>query len=402
MTLLDVERQQAPPTPPPVGPPGGEDGEPPRPDRPRRPRRMPPGAALELGGSAVAALAFVYLVFQVAGLPWSFGTFVAWFVTFLVVYWVLCRRLHGTLAAKDRLATVAVWSCSLAALVPLVAVIGYVVLKGAPVAFRHFPRFFYADMSQLSLNGHPVVGAGPAIVGTIEEVGLSTILTVPIATATATYLVDHDGLFARIVAAVVDAMSGMPAIIAGIFVYLIWVAPHHTNGKSGFAAALALAFMMLPIVTRTAYEVIAVVPRSLREAAYALGAPKWRVVLRVVIPTARVGLATAVVLGVARIAGETAPILFAAGGNDQYTWNPLHGFQDNLPLRVYELINQGAQSIVSLAWGVSFVLVLVVLGLFVVARLIGGSQGPRRLRLVPWALVRRPGRAGDVEKEPIG
>ena len=118
-------------------------------------------------------------------------------------------------------------------------------------------------------------------------------------------------------------MTGAPAIIAGLFVYLLWTAPHHHSGKSGFAAALALAVMMLPVVTRAAQEVLAIVPGSLREAALALGAPEWRVLLRVVLPTARAGLTTAVILGVARIAGETAPVFFNAGGLGRLQLEPV-------------------------------------------------------------------------------
>jgi phosphate transport system permease protein len=147
--------------------------------------------------------------------------------------------------------------------------------------------------------------------------------------------------------------------------------------------------MMLPIVTRTSQEVISIVPGSLREAALALGAPQWRAVLRVILPTARVGLVTAVILGVARIAGETAPVLFVAGGNPKYNWNPFSGQQDDLPLRVYQMIFQPGIASTRDAWGVSFVLVLVVLTLFLLARLIGSkTPGPGRLQL-PWHMFRR-------------
>jgi phosphate transport system permease protein len=357
-------------------------------DRPNRRVRVTRAAAIEMGSSAVAALALVYLAFQLGGVSAPFGMLVAWFVLFVAIYAVLCWRLHGVLAMKDRLATVGVWSCSLAALIPLVAVLVYVVIRGWPVAMAHFPHFFYADMSKLTGTSKVTdVGVGAAIVGTVEQVGLATLFTVPIGILTAVYLVETRTLFARLVSTVVDAMTGTPAIIAGIFVYIFWVEPQKTNGKSGFAAALALAVMMLPIVTRTAQEVIAIVPGSLREAAAALGAPNWRVMLRVVLPTARVGLVTAIILGVARIAGETAPILFAAGGNSHYNWNPFHGFQDNLPLRIFELIFQAGGVFVQDAWGASFVLVLVVLGLFVLARLIGRAQPGRRM--VPWAARRR-------------
>ena len=165
---------------------------------------------------------------------------------------------------------------------------------------------------------------GAAIVGTVEQVGIATILTVPLGILTATYLADSRSLFSRIVSYVVDAMTGAPAIIAGLFIYLFWVAAPPPPGKSGFAAGMALAVMMLPVVTRAAQEVVAIVPGSLREAALALGAPEWRVLLRVVLPTARAGLITAVILGVARIAGETAPVLFNAGGTGRLQLEPVH------------------------------------------------------------------------------
>jgi phosphate transport system permease protein len=183
---------------------------------------------------------------------------------------------------------------------------------------------------------------------------------------------------------VVDAMTGSPAIIFGLVIYLLWVKPQKEAGQTGFAASLALSLMMLPIVTRTAQEVISIVPGSLKEAAMALGSPQWRSILRVTLPTARVGLVTAVILGIARVAGETAPVLFDAGGNANYNWNPLSGKQDDLPLRIYEMISQPGVNATRDAWGVAFVLVLVVLALFVMARLIGSKSPGKRRRTVPW------------------
>jgi phosphate transport system permease protein len=149
--------------------------------------------------------------------------------------------------------------------------------------------------------------------------------------------------------------------------------------------------MMLPIVTRAAQEVVAIVPGSLREAALALGAPEWRVLVRVVLPTARAGLMTAVILGVARIAGETAPVLFNAGGSASYNWNPFSGQQDDLPFRIYENIFQPSLVANQSAWGASFVLVVVVLILFLVARALGRSTPGRRrfAALVPWTRLRK-------------
>jgi phosphate transport system permease protein len=212
-------------------------------------------------------------------------------------------------------------------------------------------------------------------------VGLATLFSVPLGILTATYLVNNRNVFARLVSNVVDAMSGAPAIIPGIYVYLLWVRPQKETGQTGFAAALALSVMMLPIVTRAAQEVISIVPGSLREAALALGSPQWRSVLRVTLPTARIGLVTAMILGIARVAGETAPVFLNTGGNPNYNWNPFSGKQDDLPFRIYQMIQQPGVNSTREAWGVSFVLVLVVVFLFFLARLIGSKKpGPSRWR----------------------
>jgi phosphate transport system permease protein len=385
MTQLSGLQRPSPPGPP--DPPPWSDGKA-SDDRPTRQGGITSEMLLELGGSIAAAFALVWLVFFLLQITGPLGFAVCWLAAFLTFYGLLCWQLHGLLAMKDRLATVTIWVGALSALIPLIGVISYVVIRGWKAVSTDFPHFFFADFAHYTATA-PVsaVGAGAAIVGTIEQVGIATIITVPLGVLTATYIVDHRNIFSRIVSSVVDAMTGAPAIIAGLFVYLIWVVPHHVNGKSGFAAALALSVMMLPIVTRAAQEVIAIVPGSLREAALALGSPQWRSVLRVVLPTARVGLVTAVILGVARIAGETAPVLFVAGGNASYNWNPFSGQQDDLPLRVYFMIFQSGGNAVNDAWGVSFVLVLVVLTLFILARLIGAS-GPGR-SFAPWRHIRR-------------
>ena len=302
-------------------------------DRPERQRSVPRSTVIELGGSAVAATALVWFSFTVAGITGPLGFAFCVLAAFVVIYGLICWQLYGVLAMKDRLATVAIWGGAMAAFIPLVAVILYVVFKGLLVVLAHFPHFLIADMTGLTANS-PItaVGAGAAIVGTIEQVGIATLITVPLGVLTATYLVNNRNTFARLVSSVVDAMTGSPAIIAGLFIYLLWVVPQKENGQTGFAAALSLSVMMLPIVTRASQEVIAIVPGSLREAALALGSPQWRSVLRVVLPTARVGLITAMILGIARVAGETAPVLFTAGGNAHYNWNPFSGKQDDLPL----------------------------------------------------------------------
>jgi phosphate transport system permease protein len=379
---------------------------PPSADRPRRRKATSRRTVLEMAGAAGAAFCLVWLSFAIAGVTGPLGFAFCCLLGFLVFYATICWLLYGVLAMKDRMATVAIWSGALIAFVPLVAVIAYVIIQGVSVVWAGFPGFFYKDFSDYTAQV-PVttVGAGAAIVGTVEQVGLATLFTVPLGILTATYLVNKRNVFANLVSYVVDAMTGSPAIIAGLFIYLLWVKPQKEMGQTGFAAALALSVMMLPIVTRTAQEVIAIVPSSLREAALALGSPDWRSTLRVILPTARVGLITAMILGVARVAGETAPVLFTAGGNPNYNWNPFVGRQDDLPLRVYQLIFQPGVNPTREAWGIAFVLVLVVLVLFVVARLIGskrpGSTGWRTLWLRSiMPSVRSPRVMAPIATEP--
>jgi phosphate transport system permease protein len=347
------------------------------PDRPNRTRHLSRNGLAQSIGSTAAALAAVWLVFSVAGVSIaSFGFFFCWALLSFSLYGILVWRRDGILIMKDRLATVAIWAGAVIALVALSAVIVYVVVKGLPVVADHFPRFLVIDSTGGKTGDE--YGVGPAIVGTLEQVLIATLISVPIAFLTATYLVESRGVLARIVRNVVDAMTGTPSIIAGLFVYLIWVEPHGVNGKNGFIAALTLSIMMIPVTCRAALEVIRIVPGSLREAAHALGSPEWRVTMRVVLPAARVGLITAAVLGIARTAGETAEVLFTAGGSAHYNWNPFYGWQDDLPLRIYEQVFQPSSQAISVGWGAAFVLVALVLILFTLARVLGSRRsGPR-------------------------
>jgi len=372
MTLLESPQRVLP------GLVGG--GEVAAPDRPRRRRRFGPGSGWEIAGSLVAAACLVVVAFQFSTSRPIGGMIVCCALSFLVIFGVLSRLRHGVRVAKDRLATLCICLGAAVALFPLVEIIISVVVQGAPVVFSHFPAFLVHDMSTAAPSD-PVWkgGMGHAVVGTFEQVGLAVVYTVPISILTATYLSETSSRFSRLVRTIVDCMMGTPSIIAGIFVYLFWVEPRGANGFSGFAASIALGILMLPVMIRTAEEVIRVVPGSLREAALALGSPRWRVSLRIVLPTVRTGLLTAVILGVALGVGETAPTLFTAHGSPRYNFNPFSGPQANLPLQVFQTIQSPNANQVRDGWGGAFILVSLVLALFVVARLVG-SRGPRRRR----------------------
>lgn len=353
------------------------------PDRPRRLRGNSRDGQLDAAASGIASLAAVWLLFSLAGISVAnFGFVFCWAVLAFAIYGVLVWRRHGILLMKDRLATVAIWTGALIALVALTSVVWTVLRRGGPIVFAHFPRFLVIDSSGGKTDTE--FGVGQSIVGTVEQVAIATLISVPIAFLTATYLVQSRSVLARIVRNVVDSMTGTPSIIAGLFMFIIWVSPHGVNGKNGMVAAVALSIMMIPVTTRAAYEVIRIVPGSLREAAHALGAPERRVVLRVVLPTARVGLITAALLGIARTAGETAEVLFTAGGSAHYNWNPFHGWQDDLPLRIYEQVFQPSAQAITVGWGAAFVLMALVLILFTCARILGSSNSMNRGRRFSW------------------
>jgi phosphate transport system permease protein len=348
-------------------------------DRPRR-HRFDSDRAAELGASALAAAVGVWAPFHLAGWDAPFGFVLCWYLAFLAIYGITIQQRHGGLVRRDRMATALIGAGTAVALLPLFLVLWFVLRHGLPVVLSRFPRFPFLrqDLRNFSPRD-PVSTAGmsQAIVGSVEQVGLATLMTVPIGVLTATYLNEVGGRFAGAVRTVADAMTGLPSIIAGLFIYAAWVQPQHEQGFSGFAAAIALAVVMLPTVVRTAEEVLRLVSGHLREAALALGAPEWRTVLRVVIPTARTGLVTAALLGVARAIGETAPVLLTAFGSPRMNVNPFRGTQDDLPMRIYLLVRSPSDSNNAAAWGGALLLLLVILTLFTLARILG-SGGRRR------------------------
>jgi phosphate transport system permease protein len=204
------------------------------------------------------------------------------------------------------------------------------------------------------------------------------VFSVPLGIATAIYLNEVGGRAARVVRTVVDAMTALPSIVAGLFVFSTLILTLHVE-KSGFAAAVAISIMMLPIVTRAAEVVLRLVPGGLREASLALGASQWKTVWSVVLPTARSGLATAVILAVARGIGETAPVLLTSGVTAEFNANPFHGPQMSLPLYILTYVRYPQPTMIARAYGAALVLLVLVLALFAAARILGGSKpGSRR------------------------
>jgi phosphate transport system permease protein len=253
------------------------------------------------------------------------------------------------------------------ALIPLVLIIYYLLKKGLSAWSGHF---FTTDPTG-SFFGDPG-GIRSAILGTLEIVGLASIIAIPIGIGVALYLTEYgkDSWFANTVRYLTDVMTGVPSIMFGLFIYITLVLGHvGGSGFAGWKGAIALALLMLPIVIRSSEVVLLLVPQSLREAALALGAPRWRVTFRVVLPTAASGLVTGSLLAVARGMGETAPLLFTASVALGLTGN-LNQQMNSLPILIYTDIQSPREAIVNIAWGAALTLVVIVLLLNIIARAI--------------------------------
>jgi len=332
-----------------------------------------------MAACALSSFAFVWVVFyQVTLLSGAFGFLVCWYFSFLALYWFITSKLTDRQLATDRVMTIVMTTGAAIVIGLVLFIIVYVAFKAIPSI--HWGALFTKTQKGFQPAAHNAlahVGIAHAIVGTLEQVGLAAVIGVPIAVATAIFLNEVRGKGTRIVRTVITAMSGLPSIVAGLFIYSIFII-NHVFSYSGIAASLALFVMLLPSVTRTTEEVLRVVPSGLREASAALGAPEWRTTWSVVLPTARSGVVTAVLLGIARIVGETAPLLFTAFGSQIMNANPFHNAQEALPLEVWTNVRLANPVLIDLAYQAAFVLMALVLILFVAARLAGRTRGKRR------------------------
>ncbi|HWF52145.1 MAG TPA: phosphate ABC transporter permease PstA [Solirubrobacteraceae bacterium] len=250
------------------------------------------------------------------------------------------------------------------ALLPLVLIIYYLVYKGIG---QWSGQFFTTDPNGNFL-GYPG-GVRSAILGTLEVVALATLIAVPLGITVALYLVEYGkkSLFANVVRYFVDVMTGVPSIVFGLFIYIVLVVAHVGGNFTAWKGSVALSLLMFPIVARSAEVVLNLVPSSLREAALALGAPRWRVVTRIVIPTAAPGLLTGSLLAIARSAGETAPLIFTLGTANGLTFG-LSQQMNTLPTQIFSDITSPRNAIVARAWGAALTLVAMILILNLIAR----------------------------------
>jgi phosphate transport system permease protein len=336
-------------------------------------------------GAAASAIALASVIFtQLAPFDAILGFVVVSYVLFLGIYTLLVSLDESGPAVRDRLAAALIHSLAFVMLVGLVLVVGYTFWRGRQ-ALVHL-NFYYQDMGLAGpLQPLSVGGVKHAIVGTLEQIGIALAITIPLGIVGAVFLSEVPGPFSRFVRIIVEAMTALPSIVAGLFIFAMVILGLGID-KSGMAAGLALSVMMLPIIIRAADVVIRLVPGTLREAALALGASQWRTIWHVVLPTARSGITTAVILGTARGIGETSPVLLTAGFAQTLNANPTSGAQTSLPLYTFQMVRTGEPGLIARAFGAAAVLMVLVLFLFVLARLVGGrapgqlGRGQRRRR----------------------
>lgn len=324
----------------------------------------------------VVSLVLMTGILSIFGLAGVASVVILGVVLFLVVMYFLSGAVEGWRRAQDRLAKYVVTTFFLIALTPLVSLIWQVVSAGLE---RFDVQYFTYSMRNVIGEGG---GAVHAIWGTLIVTGIATLISVPIGLLTAVFLQEYGGTgrLARAIRFFVDVMTGIPSIVAGLFAYTIFASIFGAGTKNGLSGAVALSVLMIPTVVRSTEEMLRLVPNELREASYALGVPKFRTILKIVLPTSIAGIITGVVLAIARIIGETAPLLVTAGLNPSMNLNPLDTAMSTLPVFVYyQYMTPGIPQdpYYARAWAGALTLILIVMGLNLLGRLLAWRFAPK-------------------------
>jgi phosphate transport system permease protein len=331
---------------------------------------------IALWGSLAGSLGLTWVLYDRI-LPFSgrLGFFICWYAVFLALYWAISAISHPRAYVTDRIAAAVVHGAAAVVFFAVLTTVIYTFAEGRH-ALVHL-NFYTQDMAGVEPTAALSQGGiSNAIVGTLIEIGIAICISLPLGVGTAVFISEVGGRFARLVRTVVEAMTALPDILAGLFIYTFLIV-HLGFQLSGFAAATALSVMMLPIIARSSEVVLRVVPGGLREASLALGASRWRTVWKVVLPTARPGLATALILGIARGIGETAPVLLTSGASTFFNVNPFNAPMNSLPLFIFSGFESGEHQFVARLWGAASVLLGVVLVLFVTARVVARNRPGR-------------------------
>ncbi len=328
------------------------------------------GVALAIG-AAVSAL-----VAGASGTDFSIvAAVLIAYVLYLVAITVVSQQIEGGRKAADRLVTGVVVGAFVLALVPLVSLVYTVVANGAA---RFDLQFFTWTMRNVVGEGGGVLHA---IIGTLLVTLWAAIISVPVGIFTAIYLVEYGrGRLSQAITFFVDVMTGIPSIVAGLFAYALFALFAGEGVRAGIGGAVALSLLMIPTVVRSTEEMLKLVPNDLREASYALGVPKWLTIAKVVLPTALAGIVTGVTLAIARVIGETAPLLIIAGFTTNMNYNVFDGRMMTLPVFAYnQYVSPGVQeqAYFDRAWTAALVLILIVMLLNVIARIIAKVFAPK-------------------------
>jgi phosphate transport system permease protein len=348
-----------------------------RPDRPRSVRARTVDEKTSVVGALLGSLALVWVAYEKL-LPFSgsIGFLICWYVAFLALYAAVTGLGNPRPVVVDRLASAAIHGAAGLVATALFSTIIYTAWQGLP-AVIHW-SFLSHDMSGVGPDD-PLAKGGVmhAIVGSLIEVAIAIAISLPLGIGTAVFMTEVGGRLSRAVRTVIEAMTAVPDILAGLFVYTTLIVALGFP-RTGFAAALAIAVTMLPIIARSAEVVLRVVPGGLREAGLALGASQWQTVRRIVLPTARAGLATAVILGVARGIGETAPVLITSGASTFLNANPFTDPMNSLPLFIFSAVRSGQTNNISRGFGAATLLLLIVVVLFATTRFLARQRVGRR------------------------
>jgi phosphate transport system permease protein len=341
---------------------------------PRTPWRNPRKSFISNAITVVSSAFVAVLVYALTGLDGLLGWYVS-FVLGLLAVVLVQSIIQKSKHFSDRIASILVTVGFASVLIPWISLITTVIERGRDAIYT---GFFTRDMLVNSMDEPLNMGGiSHAIVGTLIIVGISTLVAAPLGIIAAIYIVEINGKAARTVRFLTQAMSGVPSIVAGLFIYstVVITITHKNNALAG---ALALSVLMLPTVARTSEEVLKVVPRDIRDSSYALGATQFRTTIRVVLPTVRSGLITATILGVARVAGETAPLLLTSQYFVKMNTSLFTSPMASLPTYVFGALRTGTELSLARAWGGSLVLISIVVLLSVIARLLSGRTAGRK------------------------
>lgn len=340
---------------------------------PRKPWRNPVRTFRQRAVVGALAAVVASLVYSVTGLDGVLGWYVAFAVSTVVAVTVQ-SYFTARKSIADRVASVVISIGFATVVIPWVSLVWTVLNRGWKAMYW---GFFTHDMLVNSMDEPLNMGGiSHAIVGTCVIVGVATLIAAPLGVIAAIYIVEINGRAARFVRFLTQAMSGVPSIVAGLFIYsTIVIAVTHKN--NAIAGSLALAILMLPTVARTSEEVLKVVPREIRDSSYALGATQLRTTLRVVLPTVRSGLITATILGIARVAGETAPLLLTSQYAIRFTTNMFDSTMASMPTYIFGALRTGTELSIARAWGGAVVLIGLIVLLSIIARILGGRTKGR-------------------------